>query len=92
MQFCEPHYFFRRGVACETTVFMLCICSKVLQAKMGRANFMEFRGEHGDFRELLEATERSVWCGEECDQDNVTLIHPMVLQYTQCSNHRGTTL
>lgn len=49
--------------------FGLCSCvrSKVLPAKVGGADLVEFRGQHDDVWELFEAVECTSGCGEHSD-------------------------
>ena len=69
-----------------------CVGSKILPAEMGRGYLVEFRGQHDDVWEFLEAVERSLWRGEQADQHDVALAHTVVFQDTQSSDGCSTTL
>lgn len=59
---------------------------------MGGRDLMEFRGQHYNVWEFLEAVECSPWCGEESNQHNVAFTDSMVFQNTNGCTDCGTTL
>lgn len=66
--------------------------AKVLQSKVRRAVFVEFRGHHGDVGIAAQTFLCTFMGGEESDKDDVALTHSMLLQHSNGCDHCGTTL